>query len=179
LQENQQSYCRGRKNPQNSKTGCGMWVTRLIFMAYNGALGVGTCFGQIDSTPERRLPPHPTVSETITLSDTEWLRLRSYLPTPKAQGRPRTHSSRDVLDTIFYVLKSGCNWGLLPHDFPPWSTVYYHFRRFRLTGLWPLILKAVRAVARKRVGQGSPTDGGHHGLPNSQDRRRIGSSKRL
>ena len=84
------------------------------------------------------------------LSDAEWTRLRSYLPTPKAEGRPRTHSLRDVLDAIFYVLKSGCHWRLLPHDFPPWSTVYYHFRRFRLSGLWSL-LKVVHAAERKRV----------------------------
>jgi putative transposase len=92
--------------------------------------------------------PYPT-----DLSDAEWTRLRSYLPTPKAEGRPRTHSLRDILDAIFYVLKSGCHWRLLPHDFPPWSTVYYNFRRFRLTGSWFLILKAVRAAQRKRVGK--------------------------
>src|SRR5215210_1374659 len=92
--------------------------------------------------------PYPT-----DLSDAEWTCLRSYLPTLKAEGRPRTHSLRDVLDAIFYVLKSGYQWRLLPHDFPPWSTVYYHFRRFRLTGLWSLILKAVRAAERKRVGK--------------------------
>jgi putative transposase len=82
-----------------------------------------------------------------------WTRLRSFLPTPKAEGRPRTHSLRDVLDAIFYVLKSGCHWRLLPHDFPPWSTVYYHFRRFRLKGLWHLILKELHAAQRKRVGK--------------------------
>src|SRR3712207_5026312 len=87
------------------------------------------------------------------LSDAEWTRLRSYLPTPKDEGRPRTHSLRNVLDAIFYVLKSGCPWRLLPHDFPPWSTVYYHFRRFRLSGLWSLILKVVHAAERKRVGK--------------------------
>jgi putative transposase len=92
--------------------------------------------------------PYPT-----DLSDTEWIRLRSYLPTPKAQGRPRTHSLRDIFDAIFYVLKSGCHWRLLPHDFPPWSAVYYHFRRFRSSGLWFLIFKAVRATERKRVGK--------------------------
>ena len=87
------------------------------------------------------------------LSDAEWTRLRSYLPAPKAQGRPRTHSLRDVLDAIFYVLKSGCHWRLLPHDFPPWSTVYYHFRRYRLNGLWYLILKVVHAAERNRTGK--------------------------
>jgi putative transposase len=60
---------------------------------------------------------------------------------------------RDVLDAIFYIVRSGCAWRLLPHDFPPWSTVYYHFRRFRLSGLWSLILKVLRAAARKRVGK--------------------------
>jgi putative transposase len=92
--------------------------------------------------------PYPT-----DLSDAQWSRLGSYLPAPKAQGRPRTHSLRDVLDAIFYVLKSGCHWRLLPHDFPPWSTVYYHFRRFRLSGLWSLILKALHAAERNRAGK--------------------------
>ena len=87
------------------------------------------------------------------LSDTEWTRLQSCLPTPKAQGRPRTHSLRDVLDAIFYVLKSGCHWRLLPHDFPPWSTVYYHFRRFRSKGLWSVILKVLHAAQRERAGK--------------------------
>ena len=87
------------------------------------------------------------------LSDAQWSRLRSYLPNPKAQGRPRTHSLRHVFDAIFYVLKSGCPWRLLPHDFPPWSSVYYHFRRFRLSGLWYLILKVLRSAERKRVGK--------------------------
>ncbi len=87
------------------------------------------------------------------LSDDEWIRLRSCLPTPKAQGRPRMHSLRDIFDGIFYVLKSGFHWRLLPHDFPPWSAVYYHFRRFRLSGAWALIYKALRGAERKRVGK--------------------------
>jgi putative transposase len=87
------------------------------------------------------------------LSDAQWTHLQSYLPTLKAEGRPRTHSLRDVLDAIFYVLKSGCQWRLLPHDFPPWSTVYYHFRRFRLSGLWHRLFKVLHAAERKRVGK--------------------------
>jgi putative transposase len=87
------------------------------------------------------------------LSDAQWRRLQAYLPNPKPEGRPRTHSLRDVLDAIFYVLKSGCHWRLLPHDFPPWSTVYYHFRRFRLNGLWHLILKELHAAERNRAGK--------------------------
>jgi putative transposase len=92
--------------------------------------------------------PYPT-----HLSDAQWNRLRSCLPAPKAQGRPRTHSLRDVLDAVFYVLKSGCHWRLLPHDFPPWPTVYYHFRKLRLSGAWGLICRALRGAERNRVGK--------------------------
>src|SRR5215207_2470561 len=92
--------------------------------------------------------PYPT-----DLSDAEWTHLRSYLPTRKVQRRPRTHSLRDIFDAIFYVLKSGCPWRLLPHDFPPWSTVYYHFRKFRLSGARSLIYRALRSAERKRVGK--------------------------
>src|SRR3712207_2669049 len=87
------------------------------------------------------------------LSDAEWTRLQSYLPIPKPEGRPRTHSPRDVLDAIFYVLKSGCHWRLLPHGFPPWSTAYYHFRKLRLSGAWDLIYRALRGAERNSVGK--------------------------
>jgi putative transposase len=62
----------------------------------------------------------------------------------------RAHSLRDV----FYALRSGCPWRMLPGDFPPsWSTVYYHFRRFRLSGLWHQAFVILRAAERKRVGK--------------------------
>jgi transposase len=65
---------------------------------------------------------------------------------------------RDVLDAIFYVLISGCHWRLLPHDFPPWPTVYYHFRRARLNRLWSLILKSgAAAVDSLQLSSRAPT----------------------
>ena len=70
------------------------------------------------------------------LSDAEWGCLEPHLPAPEASGRPRLHSPREILDAIFYVLKSGCAWRLLPHDFPPWKTAYHYFRAWRLSGLW-------------------------------------------
>jgi putative transposase len=91
-------------------------------------------------------------SYSTDLSDKEWARLKTHLPASKLPSRLRAHSLRDILDAIFYVLKSGCTWRLLPHDFPPWSTVYYHFRRFRLSGLWHRIFKVLRAAERKRAG---------------------------
>lgn len=62
---------------------------------------------------------------------------------------------RDLLlkDAIFYILRSGCPWRLQPGDFPPQQTVFYRFRKFRLSGLWFLILKALRATERKRTGK--------------------------
>lgn len=87
------------------------------------------------------------------LSDQEWACLKTHLPSSKPLGRLRTHSLRDIFDGIFYILRSGCPWRLLPHDFPPWPTVYYHFRRFRLSGVWHLVFGALRAAERKRVGK--------------------------
>ncbi len=87
------------------------------------------------------------------LSDEEWARLRAYLPASKLLGRLRAHSLRDVFDAIFYVLRSGCPWRMLPGDLPPWLTVYYHFRRFRSSGLWQRIFAILRAAERKRVGK--------------------------
>ena len=56
------------------------------------------------------------------LSDAEWSPLEPHLPAPKRRGRPRLHSPREILDAGCYVLKSGCQWRMLPRDFPPWKT---------------------------------------------------------
>ena len=55
------------------------------------------------------------------LSDAEWAYIESHIPTPKAPGRPRVHPLREILDAIFYIVRSGCAWRLLPHDFPPYN----------------------------------------------------------
>ena len=90
---------------------------------------------------------------TDDLSDEEWVCLRSLLSDLPNAVRPRAHSLRDVIDAVFYVLRSGCPWRSLPSDFPPWSTVYYHFRRFRRRGLWHLLFASLRATERKRAGR--------------------------
>jgi putative transposase len=87
------------------------------------------------------------------LSDGEWACLRARLPELPRTVRMRAHALRDVFDAIFYVLRSGCPWRMLPGDFPPWSTVYYHFPRFRLSGLWHRAFVMLRAAERKRVGK--------------------------
>jgi putative transposase len=85
------------------------------------------------------------------LSDAEWGCLEPHLPPPEATGRPRLHSLRELLDAIFYVLKSGCAWRLLPNDFPPWKTVYHYFRAWRLSGVWERMHSALRKRVRVRL----------------------------
>jgi putative transposase len=87
------------------------------------------------------------------LSDVEWSRLEAYLPVPKAAGRPKLHSAREILNAIFYVVRGGCAWRLLPHDFPPWKTVYHYFRSWRLDGTWERMHTALRERVRVRLGR--------------------------
>jgi putative transposase len=79
--------------------------------------------------------------------------LESNLPAPKATERPRIHSPREILDAIFYVLRSGCPWRLLPHDFPPWKTVFHYFRAWRIDGTWERMNRAIRERLRARIGR--------------------------
>ena len=71
------------------------------------------------------------------LSDTEWSCIEPHLPLPEPCGRPRVHPLREILDAVFfYVVRGGCAWRLLPHDFPPWKTVSYYFYTWRDAGVW-------------------------------------------
>jgi putative transposase len=87
------------------------------------------------------------------LTDAEWECLPHYLPPLPRHGRPRTHPLRRVLDAICYVLRTGCAWRYLPSNFPPWQTVFYHLRRFRLQGTWHLLYAALHRAERERVGR--------------------------
>ena len=84
------------------------------------------------------------------LSDSEWARIEPHLPVPKAPGRPRIHSPREVLNAIFYIVRSGCAWRLLPHDFPPWKTIHHYFRTWRIEGTWERMHAALRERVRVR-----------------------------
>jgi putative transposase len=88
-----------------------------------------------------------------SLSDAEWAYLQRHLPITPSPGRPRTHSLREILDAIFYVLRTGCPWRYLPANFPAWQTVYYLFRRWRLQGRWFHVYCARHAAERERVGR--------------------------
>ncbi len=85
------------------------------------------------------------------LSDAEWNYIEPYMPPPSGHGRTRIHSLREILNATFYILRSGCQWRLLPHDFPRWPTVYYYFRKWRIDGTWERINRAIRERLRVRL----------------------------
>ena len=62
--------------------------------------------------------------------------LEKFLPAPSKKGRPISWSYYEIICAILYIVRSGCAWRLLPHDFPPWQTVYYHFNKWKKTGVW-------------------------------------------
>ena len=68
------------------------------------------------------------------LSDEEWAILKPLLSRVERRGRPPRWPARRVADAVFYLLRSGCSWRMLPREYPPWQTVYYHFRRWRIDG---------------------------------------------
>jgi putative transposase len=105
------------------------------------------------------------------LSDDEWRCIGPHLPGPTGQGRPRLHGLRAILDAVFYVLKSGCPWRLLPRDFPPWKTVYDWFRRWRIDGTWERLNTVLRERLRARLGR-SPQPSA--GIVDSQSVRTTG-----
>jgi putative transposase len=87
------------------------------------------------------------------LTDAEYRELDPLLPVPAAPGRPRLHPLRELLDAIFYAVRSGCAWRLLPHAFPPWQTVYHYFRLWRLDGTWDRIHTTLRERLRRHAGR--------------------------
>ena len=70
------------------------------------------------------------------LSNKEWEILAPLIPPAKPGGRPRTHADREILNAVLYIEKTGCQWRMLPNDYPPWETVYTYFRQWCLEGTW-------------------------------------------
>jgi transposase len=95
----------------------------------------------------------PRKAYPTDLNEKEWAVIEPYVPKPKTGGRPAEHSRREIIDAIAYVLRSGCAWRLLPHDLPPWSTVYDYFRQWRLDGTWERINTALREKLRTTIGR--------------------------
>ena len=87
------------------------------------------------------------------LTDAEWSLLEPLIPPAKPGGRPRTTNIREVVNGIFYVLRGGITWRMLPHEFPPHPTVYDYFNAWRKAGVWEQMNTVLREECRCRDGR--------------------------
>ncbi len=87
------------------------------------------------------------------LTAAEWQVIEPFLAPSTGPGAPRTVETRAIVDAIFYRLRSGCQWRMLPSDFPAWPTVYYYFRRWGDNGTWERINTALREQVRRAAGR--------------------------
>ena len=87
------------------------------------------------------------------LTDAAWALLAPLLPPARLGGRPRTTELRAVINAIFYLLRTGCQWRLLPRDFPAWGTVYYYFRLWKNAGIWTSLQREIYEHLRSKAGR--------------------------
>ena len=87
------------------------------------------------------------------VTDTEWALIENFVPAPKKLGRPRTTAMREVVNALLYLLTTGCQWRLLPKEFPPFSTVQRFFYRWRNAGLWQTINHSLVMRVREAAGR--------------------------
>ena len=106
--------------------------------------------GRLKATPRR-----------VHLTDPQWEELAPLLPPDTKQGHPRTTDLREVVNGILYVLRGGIPWRMLPHDLPPWGTVWWYFRNWRDDGAWEWIEEAPRPGSG-RCGTGVHPQRSHH-----------------
>ncbi len=97
----------------------------------------------------------PRKAYASDLSDERWIIIEPLLPAPRTQhgGRPREVNVREVVNTILYLNRTGCQWGMLPHDLPPKSTVYGYFTQWRDDGTWQRMMDTLRTEVRTAAGR--------------------------
>jgi putative transposase len=84
------------------------------------------------------------------LKDREWEKIASYFEPQDTRGRKATHSKRSIVNAILYLVKTGCQWRMLPSDFPPWKTVYGHFSEWSKRGVWEKALDDLNSLYRRQ-----------------------------
>jgi putative transposase len=87
------------------------------------------------------------------LTDAQWSMIEPLIPPAEPGGRSREVNIREVINGVLYLNRSGNSWRMLPHEFPPWGTVHYYYRRFRLDGTWSKIHDHLRGKVRRKVGR--------------------------
>ncbi len=111
------------------------------------------------------------------LTDAQWTLLEPLLPPPKPGGRPRSVDLREIVNALLYLLRTGCPWRSLPHDLPPWSTVWTYFRRWRDDGTLDRLHDQLRDQVRVEAGRDPHPSAGCRlsGQPVGQDDRKRGA----
>jgi len=87
------------------------------------------------------------------LSDEQWAVIEALVPAVRSGGRPEKHPRRAIVNAIFYVVRTGCSWRQLPHDFPPWQTVFWYFTQWRADGTTDRLHDALRDRVRDAAGR--------------------------
>jgi putative transposase len=87
------------------------------------------------------------------LTDAQWRLIEKRIPPAQPGGRHRSVDVREVMNGILYLVRTGCSWRQLPHDFPPWGTVHYYYWSFRQRGVWQEIHDALRGKVRTADGR--------------------------
>jgi putative transposase len=87
------------------------------------------------------------------LTDEQWAQLKPHLPPRHERGAPRRVNLREVLNALLYLSRTGGQWRMLPHDLPPWATVYYYFSHWRDDGTWERLNRELRIEVRLSVGK--------------------------
>ena len=87
------------------------------------------------------------------LSDAEWAILAPLVPPAKSGGRPRVVEMREIINGMLYILRAGEGWRMLPHDLPPYNTVYGYFRAWRRAGVWEMMNTTLRERVRIAAGR--------------------------
>jgi len=89
------------------------------------------------------------------LTDAQWEVLEPLIPPAKPGGRPRRVAMRQVVNAVIYIDRAGCQWRMLPREYPKWKTVYWYFTRWQDDGTWERINDAVRRRVRVHAGRDS------------------------
>ena len=111
------------------------------------------------------------------LSDAQWTLIEPLFTAPASRGRPQAHPRREIVNTILYQSRTGCQWRHLPHDFPPRSTVHEWFVTWRNDGTWDTIVEVLRARARTLDGHDTAAGAGvldSQSVPNAGPADEIG-----
>jgi len=95
---------------------------------------------------------HTRQSYPTDLRDKEWALINHLVPEARPGGRPEAYPKRELLNAMFYLLRSGCSWRMLPHDLPPWRIVYHDLRQWQQDGTWQVMHDLRRGDVRVAAG---------------------------